>query len=273
MASMVTIAPAISSIFKSFGDGGDLVGLLVHGDLAQQEVVGRGPGVDQVQRRLALGPVEGAPEGLAVDGDDLPLGRLVQRLDPAEEAPLELVGVEPREEAAEGVVRGDAVGQGQEGLQPVVLGLAEVLDVVPGVGPGDDGADGDGHDVEQFVEPGAVDAGVGQFGEVVGGRFPFGGHGGPPWCLGVEQEDYQKFEPRTTFRRPIKVPSWCSDPGPHGSPQAIRISAFSRRPDLRLPAPRRLVDLLPRRRPARSAARSPRPARRPSRSPPRSTPS
>jgi hypothetical protein len=104
--------------------------------------------MDQVQGRLALGPVEGASKGLAVDGDDLPLGRLVQRLDPAQEALLELVGVEPLEEAAEGVMRGDAVGQVQEGLEPVVLGVAEVLDVVPGVGPGDDGADGDGDDVE-----------------------------------------------------------------------------------------------------------------------------
>jgi hypothetical protein len=76
----------------------------------------------------------------------------VQRLDPAEEAPLEFVGVEPLEEAAEGVVRGDAVGQFQEGPQPGDLGVAEVLDVVPGVGPGDDRTDGDGDDVEEFVE-------------------------------------------------------------------------------------------------------------------------
>ena len=54
--------------------------------------------------------------------------------------------------------RGDAVGQGQEGLQPGVLGVAEVLDVVPGLGPGDDGTDGEGDDVEQFVEAGAEDA-------------------------------------------------------------------------------------------------------------------
>ena len=142
-----------------------------------------------MQGRLPLDPVEGAPEGLAVDGDDLALGRFVQRLDPTKEAPLELGGVKPLEEAAVGVVTGDAVGQVQEGLEPVVLGLAEVLDVVPGVGPGDDGADGDGDDVEQFVEAGAVDAGVGQVGEVVGeGQFLVSLHGHPPWCLGSEEE-------------------------------------------------------------------------------------
>ena len=160
-----------------------------------------------------LAPVEGAAQRLAVDGDDLALGGLVQRLDPAEEAPLELLGVEPLEEAAEGVMRGDAVGQVQEGAQPGELGVAEVLDVIPGVGPGDDGADGDGDDIEQFVEPGAVDAGVGQPGEVVGdGEFLVGSHGDPPEFLGIE-EDYQKLGPSTTFRRHIRVPSWCSGPG------------------------------------------------------------
>jgi hypothetical protein len=62
-----------------------------------------------------------------------------------------------------------------------VLGLTEVLDVVPGLGPGDDGGDGDGDAVEQFVEAGAVDAGVGQLGEVVGkGQVVVGGPGSPP---------------------------------------------------------------------------------------------
>ena len=49
-----------------------------------------------------------------------------------------------------------------------MLDLAEVFNVVPGVGPGNDRTDGDGDDVEQFMEPGAVDAGVGQVGEMMG---------------------------------------------------------------------------------------------------------
>ena len=154
----------------------------------------------------------------------------MQGLDPAEEAALELVGVEPLEEAAEGVVGGDAVGQVEERLEPVVLDLAEVLDVVPGVGPGDDGADGDGDDVEEFVESGAVDAGVGQLGEVVGdGEFWVGRHGGPPWCLGVEEEDYQKLVSSTTLRRPIRVSSWCSDPEGRGRKSGSHVD---RRPTL-----------------------------------------
>jgi hypothetical protein len=65
---------------------------LVYGDLAQQQVISRGPGLDQVQRRLPLGPVEAAAADRAVYGDDLTAGRLLQLLDPAQEAPLELVG-------------------------------------------------------------------------------------------------------------------------------------------------------------------------------------
>ena len=29
----------------------------------------------------------------------------------------------------------------------------------------------------------------------------------------IEEEDYQKSGPSTTFRRHIRVSSWCSDPG------------------------------------------------------------
>ena len=83
----------------------------------------RGPGVDHVQGGFTLGPVERASQRLAVDGDDLVLGRLVQGLDPAEEAALKLGGVEPLEKASEGVVGGDAVGQVKERLEPVVLTL------------------------------------------------------------------------------------------------------------------------------------------------------
>jgi hypothetical protein len=90
-----------------------------------------------------FGPVERASRGLAVDCDDLTLGRLVQRLDPSDETPLKIVGVEPLEEAAEGVVGRDTMRQVQKCFQPVVLDLSEVLDVVPGVSPGNDGADGD----------------------------------------------------------------------------------------------------------------------------------
>src|SRR3712207_8204170 len=58
---------------------------------------------------------------------------------------------------------------------------------------------------------------------------------------------------RASRGRPL-VHVWCTpdapEERPHGPPQACLISAFPHRSDLRLPAPRDLVDLLPRQRPA-----------------------
>jgi hypothetical protein len=70
---------------------------------------------------------------------------------PAAQAGLERGRVKPGEEPLEGVVRRDAVGQGQEPLQPGAAAPAEGLDLLPGVGPGDDGADGDADDVQEAV--------------------------------------------------------------------------------------------------------------------------
>ena len=91
----------------------------------------------------------------------------------------------------------------------------ENVEIVRGLFPGpfdlaralDDPQEGEGLRVlvEQVMEPGSVDAGVGQLGEVVGdGEFLAGGHGDPPGCL-VVGEDYQKSASFTTFRRPIRV--------------------------------------------------------------------
>ena len=66
-------------------------------------------------------------------------------------------GGEQAEDAAEGVVGGNAVGQTQEGLEPVLLGATVLGDVLPTIGSADDGADGDDHDVHEVVQSCAVD--------------------------------------------------------------------------------------------------------------------
>ena len=63
----------------------------------------------------------GAPHGLAVDRYHLALEPDRQRLRPSREAGLERLRVEQHEDPPEGVVRGDAVWQLQEGLQPSPL--------------------------------------------------------------------------------------------------------------------------------------------------------
>src|SRR3954447_2614789 len=64
-------------------------------------------GADQVQ--WSLRPAEGA--ALAVDRHDLTLEGLSKRLCPGREASLEGVRVDQHEDAPEGVVRGNTVGQ------------------------------------------------------------------------------------------------------------------------------------------------------------------
>ena len=143
-------------------DGRDLVGLLGHGLLAQAQVAPDGPGTDQVQRRLAPLAVVRPAQGLAVDGDVLEIQGPGDLGHPGGEAGLEPFRVECGEEAAEGVVGGDAVGQAEEAFEPVVFGGAVLVDIDPGVGPANDGTDGEGDDVEQVVQAGTLQAGVGQ---------------------------------------------------------------------------------------------------------------
>src|SRR5262249_6950717 len=115
---------------------------------------------DQVQRPQALRRAARPPQCLAVNGEVVAAQSGVQGPQPAQETTLEGVGAEPPEEPLEGVVRGDAVGQGQEPCQPVAATLAERFDLREVVGPGDDGTDGDDQDVWEQVSLAAVEAGV-----------------------------------------------------------------------------------------------------------------
>ena len=149
--------------------------------LPQGQRVGRGPGADQVDGPLARIAVVGTPYRLAVDGHHFPGDQVGHRLGPGHEALLELLRVQPGEDVAEGVVGRDAVGQFQEGLEPFQLALAEQFDVDPGVGAADDGADGNGNDVQQLVPLAAVDPGVLQRLEIIhnGRALPLSHHSSP----------------------------------------------------------------------------------------------
>src|SRR3712207_6347640 len=132
-------------------DGGDLVRRVVDATLAQHKILLAGPGTDQVQRRVLVLMVERASERLAIDGDHLALEASRKRASPGREASLERLGIDQYEHAPEGVVRGDAVRQRQEGPEPGQLAAAVERDVVPALGAGDHGADRDHQDVGQPV--------------------------------------------------------------------------------------------------------------------------
>ncbi|PNW63844.1 UNVERIFIED_CONTAM: hypothetical protein BEN50_24770 [Euhalothece sp. KZN 001] len=170
--------------FEQLGHGGDLVALGLGGDLAQRHLVLDAPGADHVDRGLAMGVVEAAPQRLAVHGDQPPGGVPSDRLRPRDEASLERVGVERGEHAADRVVAGDAVGQVEEGLEPVVLGLAEAFDVGGSLGAADHREEAEGEDVCKAVHDVVPGPGVGQVAKIaqqiargVGfhARTPYGG--------------------------------------------------------------------------------------------------
>src|SRR5262245_1802850 len=173
------------------GDGGDLVGPVLDGHLAEQQGVGPDPGADQVQ----AGPAQAAAaaQGLAVDLDVVEAQPGAGGVDPGGEAVLEGAGGEVAEDVAEGVVAGDAVRQGQaQGRQPGLLGAAEGGDVFEALGPGEGGAQGDGQDVAGQVGGEARVAGVVQAGEVVGDAQAVGGGHRPSFRGGC----------------PARIPKW-----------------------------------------------------------------
>src|SRR5262245_42346487 len=104
----------------------------------------------------------------------LPKGHDPQRradgLHPLPETRLERLGPEAVEDALEGVMRRDAVGQRQEAPQPACALTAECLDLLPVLGAGDDGAQSDDEDILQAVEPPVAPPRVFQLAEVPGDR-------------------------------------------------------------------------------------------------------
>jgi len=78
---------------------------------------------------------------------------------PAGEEVVELLGIDPGDETAKGVVGGDAVRQFQEFLKPVELGAAVFRPPGPGVGAAEEGAKGRQEDIVKQV-PGVVASGV-----------------------------------------------------------------------------------------------------------------
>jgi hypothetical protein len=78
---------------------------------------------------------------------------LHQRGHPTEETGLERQRIEPAEAASERLMRRHARWHGEDGPQPVDLGLGVIGDRLPGIRPTQHGADGPEHDFAHLVEP------------------------------------------------------------------------------------------------------------------------
>lgn len=146
------------------GQRRDLVALVGHFQLAQHQAVALRPRADDVLDRP---PCRQRPaQRLAVQRDDCLGDGLPQALRPAGERVEKFGGIEGGEDAVERVVRGDAVAQAQERLEPILLGVTEFFHVIERLAATEQGADRDDQDADQVMLLGAIDARIGQMVEV-----------------------------------------------------------------------------------------------------------
>ena len=110
-------------------------------------MIGCSPGADHDNGSLAQNLVVGSAQGLAINGNHLPFGDVTHFCDPTQKASLKLVGVQCRENTTKRIMRGNAIGQLQEGLQPLELRLPERLHLYPTVCATDHGTDGNDDNV------------------------------------------------------------------------------------------------------------------------------
>ena len=160
---------------QEFGHGGDFVALGRRAELAEDESVALRPGADQMHRAAARAArAAAAAQRLAIEGHDLAGQRRAQALGPGGESLGKLRGVEQSEDTPEGVVAGDAVGECEQALEPVALGLAELLDVHKALGTAEQRAEGDEQNVVERMAFGAREARVFEVVEVVAEADVFG---------------------------------------------------------------------------------------------------
>jgi hypothetical protein len=132
-------------------DRRDLVRLRVDRRLGDDQIVGRRPGADQMERALPTPPIVRPPQRLAIHGDDLFARCADDGCDPGQEAAAQLLRVQSRKHPAKRVVRGDPARQRQERPQPRFLRTPKRRHMHPVVGPADHRTQRDRHDVDEAM--------------------------------------------------------------------------------------------------------------------------
>src|SRR5512134_1680101 len=155
-----------------------------------------------------------APGGLAIDRHHRALDLTGQGPRPSREADLERVRIEQHEDPSERVVRGNAVRQGQEGLQPSLFVAPVELDVLPALRAGDHRTDRDHQDVDQLMIAPARLARILKPGEAC--RQTLDHAARPPLCrTGNGQHDRQSAANPTIMGEPwARYGAWISRSGP-----------------------------------------------------------
>lgn len=131
---LATVAPLRSSIARSLGIATISFSLSRTPSWASATLFSAAKALTTCAMPLFVPRVlEGPPQALAVDGDELAPAALAQGLHPAAQDPFQLQRVQPGEDAAEGVMRRDAVRQVLEHLEPFLPLLRVLGHVLPGV--------------------------------------------------------------------------------------------------------------------------------------------
>jgi hypothetical protein len=116
------------------------------------------------------GPVKGGSHRLAIQRDKGPFGELCDGLGPGQEALLKALRVEACKHAAKGVMRGNPMRQGQEGLQPWQLALAKEFHILKAFPTSQQGAQGNDQNIKEVVLLGPVNARVLSVSEMLDNR-------------------------------------------------------------------------------------------------------
>lgn len=138
---------------QQLGDGGDLVGLGIGGNLREHEALIAAPGADHVQRRGGARRVERSAQNLAVNRNDAAATRRKLGHEPLE-AGTELLRIEQAKHPAEGVVTGHTVLQLEKTAQKFFLGAGELGHVHRVLAAAQNRAQRHHHNLQQIMAPG-----------------------------------------------------------------------------------------------------------------------
>jgi len=133
-------------------NGGKLIGLFLRFDLAYHKATLLGtPRREHGQGRGRGGPIEGGPDGFAIERDECPRGELCDGLRPGQKALLKMFRIETRKDPAKGIMGGNPMGQGKKGLEPGALALAKEFHVLEPFSTRQEGTQSNDQNIEQVM--------------------------------------------------------------------------------------------------------------------------
>lgn len=124
------------------GNGGHVIGLVIHFALPEHETIAVGPGAHHVDGRLRRRPIKGMPQCFTVNRHDIATGEIAQRRRPRQKALRQFVRGQARQDPPKRLMPGNAMGSVQDLSAPSGLGLAVLLNIFPAIRPTQHGTHG-----------------------------------------------------------------------------------------------------------------------------------